>query len=64
VKIDIAAHVLPPKYKDALYKVAASGFFLQNVIKTNLGFNLEFHDYGSLPRYETKARRFKDLRRK
>jgi len=33
-------------------------------IKTNLGFNLEFHDYGSLPRYETKARRFKDLRRR
>jgi phenylacetate-CoA ligase len=33
-------------------------------IKTNLGFNVEFHDYGSLPRYETKARRFKDLRRK
>lgn len=32
-------------------------------LKTNLGYNLEFHDYGSLPRYEVKARRFKDLRK-
>jgi phenylacetate-CoA ligase len=31
-------------------------------LKTNLGYNIEFHDYGSLPRYEAKARRFKDLR--
>lgn len=30
--------------------------------KTNLRYNLEFHDHGSLPRYEVKARRFKDLR--
>jgi phenylacetate-CoA ligase len=33
-------------------------------VKTNLGYNLEFHDYGTLPRYEVKARRFKDLRPK
>ncbi len=32
-------------------------------IKTNLGYNIEFHDYGSLPRYEVKAKRFKDLRK-
>jgi phenylacetate-CoA ligase len=31
-------------------------------IKTNLGYRLEFHDYGTLPRYEVKAKRFKDLR--
>jgi len=31
-------------------------------IKTNLGYVLEFHDYESLPRYEVKAKRFKDLR--
>jgi len=31
-------------------------------IKTNLRYNLEFHEYGSLPRYEAKAKRFKDLR--
>ena len=30
--------------------------------KTNLRFDLEFHDFGSLPRYDVKARRFKDLR--
>ncbi len=32
-------------------------------LKTNLGYRLEFHDYGHLPRYEVKARRFKDLRK-
>ena len=31
-------------------------------IKTNLRYDLEFCKYGSLPRYETKAKRFKDLR--
>ncbi len=33
-------------------------------LKTNLGYGLEVHPYGSLPRYEVKARRFKDLRAK
>ena len=33
-------------------------------LKTNLGYRIEAHPYGSLPRYELKARRFKDLRRK
>ena len=33
-------------------------------LKTNLRYDIEFHDYGSLPRYEVKARRFKDLRKK
>jgi len=33
-------------------------------LKTNLGYILEFHDYGSLPRYEVKAKRFKDFRGK
>ncbi len=32
-------------------------------VKTNLGYELEFHEYGSLPRYEVKARRFKDQRK-
>jgi phenylacetate-CoA ligase len=31
-------------------------------LKTNLGYDIEFHDYGTLPRSEAKARRFKDLR--
>ncbi len=33
-------------------------------VKTGLGYNLEFHDYGTLPRYDGKAKRFKDLRHK
>jgi phenylacetate-CoA ligase len=32
--------------------------------KTNLTFEIEFVPYGSLPRYEIKSRRFKDLRGK
>ncbi len=32
-------------------------------LKTNLGYVIEVHPYGSLPRYEVKARRFKDLRK-
>jgi phenylacetate-CoA ligase len=31
-------------------------------LKTNLGYAIEFHDHGTLPRYDVKARRFKDLR--
>ncbi|MFC1953168.1 phenylacetate--CoA ligase family protein [Chloroflexota bacterium] len=33
-------------------------------LKTNLNYNLEFQNYGTLPRYDVKARRFKDLRYK
>ena len=32
-------------------------------LKTNLGYVLEIHDYGTLPRYDVKAKRFKDLRK-
>jgi phenylacetate-CoA ligase len=32
-------------------------------LKTNLRYNIELHDYGALPRYEVKAKRFKDLRK-
>lgn len=32
-------------------------------IKTNLGYDIQFHDYGKLPRYEVKAKGFKDLRK-
>ncbi len=31
-------------------------------VKTNLGYKMEVHPYGSLPRYSLKAKRFKDLR--
>jgi phenylacetate-CoA ligase len=33
-------------------------------VKTNLSYEIEIHPYGSLPRYEVKARRFKDMRKK
>jgi phenylacetate-CoA ligase len=33
-------------------------------LKTNLRYDIEFHEYGTLPRYTLKAKRFKDLRRK
>lgn len=33
-------------------------------LKTNLRYNLEFYEYGTLPRYDVKAKRFKDLRHK
>jgi len=33
-------------------------------LKTGLRYSLEFHDYGTLPRYDIKAKRFKDLRHK
>jgi len=33
-------------------------------VRTNLGYRVEVHPYGSLPRYEVKAKRFKDLRKK
>jgi len=32
-------------------------------LKTNLGYIIEFYDYGKLPRHEVKAKRFKDLRK-
>jgi phenylacetate-CoA ligase len=32
-------------------------------VRVNLGFRISTHPYGSLPRYEVKAKRFKDLRK-
>lgn len=32
-------------------------------VKTNLGYRIEVHPYGTLPRYEVKAKRFKDTRK-
>jgi phenylacetate-CoA ligase len=32
-------------------------------VRTNLGYQIEVHPHGSLPRYEVKAKRFKDLRK-
>jgi phenylacetate-CoA ligase len=32
-------------------------------VRVNLGFRIDVHPFGSLPRYEVKAKRFKDLRK-
>jgi predicted TIM-barrel fold metal-dependent hydrolase len=34
MKIDIFPHILPPKYKETLYKIAASDFYIKDVIET------------------------------
>ena len=33
-------------------------------VKTNLGYKIEVHPFGTLPRYDVKAQRFKDQRKK
>jgi phenylacetate-CoA ligase len=40
-----------------------SGLRDQLRLRTNLGYRIEVHPYRSLPRYEVKAKRFKDLRK-
>jgi len=32
-------------------------------VKTNLGYKISVHPFGSLPRYDVKAKRFKDMRK-
>lgn len=34
MKIDINAHIIPPKYREYLYKTAPSGFYIQNVVES------------------------------
>jgi phenylacetate-CoA ligase len=52
---------LLPEYKQSADAVRAK-LTDQLRIKTNLGYNIEFHDYESLPRSQTKSRRFQDMR--
>jgi phenylacetate-CoA ligase len=42
----------------------APGLRDQLRLKTNLGYEIQFFEYGALPRYKLKAKRFKDLRKK
>ena len=52
-----------PGQEDNIYEIKSKlGYHLR--VKTNLGYNLEFHEHGTLPRYDVKAKRFKDLRYK
>jgi len=60
--ISIKTELLPEHEKEV--KIVEEDLARALRDKTSLRFNIEFHPYGSLPRYETKARRFKDLREK
>lgn len=61
-EITLKAEVLPEARQEL--KELEARLKDQLRLKTNLGYRLEFLDPGSLPRYEVKARRFKDLRKK
>jgi len=61
-KISLKVELLPEH--EAEVKIVEEELVRELRNKTSLRFDLEFHPYGSLPRYETKARRFKDLREK
>ncbi len=52
-----------PEYKDDEAAIRAV-LTDQLRVKTNLGYNIEFHEYESLPRSQTKSRRFQDQRPK
>jgi phenylacetate-CoA ligase len=59
-RIKLKVELLPGVVKDGVENRLKD----QLRLKTNLGYQIEYYDYGSLPRYEVKARRFKDLRKK
>ncbi len=52
MKIDIFPHILPLKYKETLYKIAPSGFYIKDVIETlPTLFDLE-HRFRIMDKYE------------
>ena len=52
MKIDIFPHILPKKYKEALYKIAPSDFYIQDVIETlPTLFDLD-HRFRIMDKYE------------
>ncbi len=59
-RIKLKVELMPETGRDRVELVLKD----QLRLKTNLGYQLEFYDHGSLPRYEGKAKRFKDLRKK
>ncbi|OGO30390.1 MAG: phenylacetate--CoA ligase [Chloroflexi bacterium RBG_16_56_11] len=58
--ITLKVEILPGYKKDEAAIRAALTDQLR--LKTNLGYNIEFHEYESLPRSQAKSRRFQDLR--
>ena len=59
-RIKLKVELMPEASKQNIEPVLTD----QLRLKTNLGYRIEYYDYGSLPRYEVKAKRFKDLRKK
>ena len=59
-RIKLKIELIPEASKQAIEPILKD----QLRLKTNLGYRIEYYDYGSLPRYEVKAKRFKDLRKK
>jgi len=58
--ITLKVEILPEYKKDeAAIKAKLTD---QLRLKTNLGYNIEFHEYESLPRSQAKSRRFQDQR--
>lgn len=57
----LKVEILPGKEADQ--EIILTQLKHQLRLKTNLGYQLEVHPYGSLPRYQVKAKRFKDIRK-
>ena len=61
---DITLRVEPISRQESNTEAIKTELVHQLRLRTNLGYNIEFYGYGTLPRYDVKAKRFKDLRRK
>ena len=61
---DITLRVEPVSGQVSSTEAIKAELLQQLRLITNLNYNIEFHDYGTLPRYDLKAKRFKDLRHK
>ncbi len=61
-KICLKVELLPDA-KDRQHEID-SRLIDQLRLKTNLRYDIEYFDFGTLPRYDVKAKRFKDLRKK
>lgn len=59
--IILKVEVEDPSMSDS--KALLNGLKTELRVKTNLGYNIELFEPGALPRYEVKAKRFKDLRK-
>ncbi len=58
-RIKLKVELMP----DISYQQIENNLKNQLRLKTNLGYLIEYYDHGQLPRYEVKAKRFKDLRK-